>query len=53
MWGVAFVLESFDFINSDSEETAGKNDEVKDPYNEDTYGPISGQIMSAVKEACR
>ena len=51
------MLEAFDSLVVEEiprEETEEREEAVVvDPFNVDTYGPVSGQIMSAVKDGCR
>lgn len=56
MWGLAFIVEAYIFPvrskSSDSdyvEENGNKNS----THLPDQYGPFSGQVMTAVKDACR
>lgn len=50
--GVCFVLDQFEHIEIESKELS--NDENQDDQHSGSfYGPISGQVISTMKEACR
>uniref|UniRef100_A0A0D6QUR7 Elongation factor-like 1 n=1 Tax=Araucaria cunninghamii TaxID=56994 RepID=A0A0D6QUR7_ARACU len=57
MWGLAFLVEAYMFParskSSDSSDVVGENGSRNDTQHPEQYGPLSGQVMTAVKEACR
>lgn len=52
MMGVCFIVESFKPVEEEKMENNEEKNIKKDDYNKDLYGPFTGQIMSAMKEAC-
>lgn len=63
MQGVCFILRQWNYTNqqtpassNQSEQTTRSNNRVSEApaaLTADTYGPFSGQLISAVKEGCR
>ncbi|KAI9178265.1 hypothetical protein LWI28_024480 [Acer negundo] len=47
MWGLAFVIETYIYP------LAGKSDDPESLQQSEQYGIFSGQVMTAVKDACR
>lgn len=57
MWGLAFIVEAYIFPvrskSSDASDSVGENGNKNSIHLPDQYGPFSGQVMTAVKDACR
>lgn len=47
MWGLAFIVEAY------ISPVAGKSDESESSQQSEQHGIFSGQVMTAVKDACR
>ncbi len=52
MWGVAFILESIENLNEDAEEESKAKEESEEAAKVDSYGPVTGQLISTMKRAC-
>ncbi|GLJ44353.1 hypothetical protein SUGI_0929110 [Cryptomeria japonica] len=57
MWGLAFLVEAYIFprrnMSLNGSDSIGENVNKNDIQLPEQYGPFSGQVMTAVKEACR